>query len=128
MNPTDEHLRRFLDRYGEALAAGDLRAISGCYAFPALVLSDEGSVPVAAREEIEAAFEGAAERYRAQGLVGLRPTQVTSEALSDKLVSVDVRWDYLDEEGRSAHQNAYRYVVRLEDEVSPRIQVVIGTR
>ena len=119
MNPTDEHLRRFLDRYGEALAAGDLRAISGCYAFPALVLSDEGSVPVAAREEIEAAFEG---------LVGLRPTLVTSEALSDKLVSVDVRWDYLDEEGRSAHQNAYRYVVRLEDEVSPRIQVVIGTR
>jgi hypothetical protein len=128
MNPTDEHLRRFLVRYGEALSAGDLKAISGCYVVPSLVLSDEGSVPIAAREEIEAAFDGAAERYRAQGLVAIRPTLVASESLSERLVSVDVRWDYLDEQGRSAQQNGYRYVLRLEDEASPKIQVVIGTR
>jgi hypothetical protein len=127
MNPTDEHLRRFLVRYGEALSAGDLKAISDCYDIPALVLSDAGSVPIAAREEIEAAFDGAAERYRAQGLVGLRPTLVASEALSERLLSVDVRWDYLDEQGRSTQQNGYRYVLRLQDEASPKIQVVIGT-
>jgi hypothetical protein len=128
MNPTDEHLRRFLVRYGEALSAGDLKAISACYAVPSLVLSDEGSVPITAREEIDAAFDGAAERYRAQGLVAVRPTLVASEALSERLVWVDVRWDYLDEQGRSAQQNGYRYVLRLEDEASPKIQVVIGTR
>jgi hypothetical protein len=128
MNPTDEHLRRFLVGYGEALSAGDLKAISGCYVVPSLVLSDEGSVPIASREEIEAAFDGAAERYRAQGLVAVRPTLLASEALSERLVSVDVRWDYLDEQGRSAQQNGYRYVLRLEDEASPKIQVVIGTR
>jgi hypothetical protein len=127
MNPTDEHLRRFLVRYGEALAVGDLKAISGCYAVPALVLSDAGSVPIAAREEIEAAFDGAAERYSAQGLVGLRPTLLASEALSERLLSVDVRWEYLDEQGRSAQQNVYRYVLRLQDEASPKIQVVIGS-
>jgi hypothetical protein len=126
MNPTEERLRRFLVRYGEALAIGDLKAISGCYAVPALVLSDEGSVPIAAREEIEAAFDGAAERYRAQGLVGLRPTLLASEALSERLLWVDVRWEYLDEQSRSAQQNRYRYVLRLEDEESPKIQVVIG--
>jgi hypothetical protein len=127
MNPTDEHLRRFLVRYGEALSAGDLKAISSCYAVPSLVLSDEGSVPIASREEIEAAFDGAAERYRAQGLVAVRPTLLASEALSERLISADVRWDYLDEQGRSAQQNSYRYVLRLEDEASPKIQVVIGT-
>ena len=127
MNPTDEHVRRFLVRYGEALAAGDLKTISGCYAVPALVLSDAGSVPIAARQEIEAAFDGAAERYRAQGLVDIRPILVTSEALSERLLSVDVRWEYLDEQGRSALQNGYRYVLRVEDEASPKIQVVIGT-
>ena len=127
MNQKDEHLRRFLAHYGQALAAGDLKAISGCYAIPALVLSDEGSIPIAAREEIEVAFDGAAERYRAQGLVALRPTLVASEALSEWLVSVDMRWDYLDEQGRSAQQNGYRYVLRLEDEAPPKIQVVIGT-
>ena len=128
MNPTDAHLRRFLVRYGEALSAGDLKAISGCYAVPSLVLSDEGSVPIATREEIEAAFDGAAERYRAQGLVAARPALVASEALSERLLLVEVRWDYLDERGRSAQQNGYRYVLRLEDEASPKIQVVIGTR
>jgi hypothetical protein len=127
MNPTDEHLRRFLVSYGEALAVGDLKAISGCYAIPSLVLSDAGSVPIAAREEIEAAFDGAAERYRAQGLVGLRPTLVASEALSERLLSVDVRWEYLDEQGRSAQQNGYRYVLRLQNVASPKIQVVIET-
>ena len=127
MNPTDEHLRRFLVSYGEALAVGDLKAISGCYAIPSLVLSDAGSVPIAAREEIEAAFDGAAERYRAQGLVGLRPTLVASEALSERLLSVDVRWEYLDKQGRSAQQNGYRYVLRLQNVASPKIQVVIET-
>jgi hypothetical protein len=128
MHPMDEQLRRFLVRYGEALSAGDLKAISSCYAVPALVLSDEGSVPIAAREEIEAAFEGAAERYRAQGLVAVQPTLLATEALSERLLWVDVLWDYLDEEGRSAQQNGYRYVLRLEEEASPKIQVVIGTR
>jgi hypothetical protein len=126
MNPTEERLRRFLVRYGEAVAMGDLKAISGCYAVPALVLSEEGSVPIAVREEIEAAFDGTAERYRAQGLVGLRPTLLSSEALSERLLWVDVRWEYLDEQSRSAQQNRYRYVLRLEDEESPKIEVVIG--
>ena len=74
MNPTDEHLQTFLARYGEALSAGDLKAISGCYALPSLVLSDAGSIPITKPKEIEAAFDGAAERYRAQGLVAVRPT------------------------------------------------------
>src|ERR687894_592324 len=127
MNPTDEHLQTFLARYGEALSAGDLKAISGCYALPSLVLSDAGSIPITTPKEIETAFDGAAERYRAQGLVAVRPTLLASEALSERLVSVDVRWDYLDEQGRSVQQGSYRYVLRLEEEASPKIQVVIGT-
>jgi hypothetical protein len=52
---------------------------------------------------------------------------VASEALSERLLSVDVRWEYLDERGRSAKQKGYRYVLRLQDVASPKIQVVIGT-
>ena len=78
---------------------GEPEAISGCYAVPSLALSDTGSVPIAAREEMEAAFDGAAERYRAHGLVVVRLTLVASEALCERLVSVNVRWDYLDEQG-----------------------------
>jgi hypothetical protein len=38
-----------------------------------------------------------------------------------------VRWDYLDEQGRSAQQNRYRYVLRLAGEAEPKIQVLIAT-
>ncbi len=116
----------FFVRYGEAVSAGDLKAISGCYAVPAIVLSDEGAIPIATCEEIEAAFDGAAERYRARGMVAARPTVLAAETLTEKLVSADVRWDYLDEEGRSAEQNGYRYVLRLED-AGPQICALIAT-
>ena len=35
----------FLDRYAEALAAGDLPGIAACYALPALVVGDTGALP-----------------------------------------------------------------------------------
>jgi ketosteroid isomerase-like protein len=124
--PDRAGIEGFFVRYGEAVSAGDLKAISGCYAVPAIVLSDAGSIPISTREEIEAAFDGAAERYRAQGMVAARPTVVAVENLTKKLVFADVRWDYLDEEGRSAERNSYRYVLRLED-AGPRICALIAT-
>ena len=114
-------LEDFFVRYGEAVSAGDLKAISGCYAVPSIVLSDAGSIPIATREEIEAAFDGAAERYRAQGMVAARPTVVAVENLTEKLAFADVRVGLpRREEGRSTEQNIYRYVLRLED-AGPRI-------
>jgi hypothetical protein len=67
MNPTDEKLRRFLVRYGEALAAGDLKTISGCYAVPALVLSDEGSVPIARKGSLASGPPSSPGRLLARG-------------------------------------------------------------
>ena len=125
--PNRGSLEAFFARYGEALSAGDLKGISGCYGVPAFVLSDEGARPKATRAEIEGDFEGAAERFRDQGLVAARPTVLASESLTEKLLSVDVRWDYLDEEGRSAQQDGYRYALRLEEDVGPQICVVIAT-
>lgn len=124
--PDRARLEAFFVRYGEAVSAGDLKAISACYAIPAIVISDEGAIPIATREEVEAAFDGAAQAYRARGMVAARPTVLAAEVLTEKLVSADVRWDYVDEEGRSAEQNGYRYVLRLE-EAGPRICALIAT-
>ena len=63
----------FLDRYADALAAGDLPGIAACYAVPALVVGDAATIPVAEAAQVEAAFAGAADAYRAQDLVGVRP-------------------------------------------------------
>jgi hypothetical protein len=40
-------------------------------------------------------------------LVAVRPVLVASEAITERLVSADVHWDYLDERGNSARQEDY---------------------
>jgi ketosteroid isomerase-like protein len=117
----------FLDRYAGALAAGDLPGIAGCYALPALVVGDAATIPVAEAGQVEAAFAGAAEAYRAQGLVGIRPEVLAVDPLTAALTMVEVRWAYLDEADSPRQHTSYRYLLRRADSGRLGIQVVIDT-
>jgi hypothetical protein len=117
----------FLDRYAEALAGGDLPGIAACYVVPALVVGDSAAIPVAEAAEVEAAFAGAAEAYRAQGLVGIRPELAAVEPLSPALTLVEVRWAYLDEAGAARQHTSYRYLLRRSGTGQLAIQVVVDT-
>jgi hypothetical protein len=117
----------FLDRYAEVLAAGDLPGIAACYALPALVVGDIGAIPVAEAAQVEAAFAGAADAYRAKGLVGVRPELGAVDPLTATLTLVEVRWAYLDEAGDARQHTSYRYLLRHAEAGQPGIQVVIDT-
>jgi hypothetical protein len=117
----------FFDRYAEALAGGDLPGIAACYVVPALVVGDSAAIPVAEAAEVEAAFAGAAEAYRAQGLVGIRPELAAVEPLSPALTLVEVRWAYLDEAGAARQHTSYRYLLRRSGTGQLAIQVVVDT-
>jgi ketosteroid isomerase-like protein len=117
----------FLERYAEALAGGDLPGIAACYALPALVVGDAGSIPVAEPAQVEAAFAGAADAYRSQGLVGVRPEVRAVDPLTATLTLVDVRWAYLDEAGAARQHTSYRYLLRRSDTGRLGIQVVVDT-
>ena len=117
----------FLDRYAGALAAGDLPGIAACYAVPALVVGDAATIPVAEAGQVEAAFAGAADAYRAQGLVGIRPELRAVEPLTPNLTLVDVAWAYLDEAGADRRHSSYRYLLRRWDGGRLGIQVVVDT-
>jgi ketosteroid isomerase-like protein len=117
----------FLDRYADALAGGDLPGIAACYALPALVVGDAATIPVAEAGQVEAAFAGAADAYRARGLVGVRPEVQAVEPLTAALTMVDVRWAYLDEAGAARQHTSYRYLLRRADTGQLGIQVVIDT-
>jgi ketosteroid isomerase-like protein len=117
----------FLDRYADALAAGDLPGIVACYAVPALVVGDDAAIPVAEAGQVEAAFAGAADAYRAQGLVGIRPELRAVEPLTPNLTLVDVGWAYLDEAGAARRHSSCRYLLRRSDGGRLGIQVVVDT-
>ena len=117
----------FLDRYAGALAAGDLQGIAACYALPALVVGDGGVIPVAEAAQVEAAFAGAADAYRAQGVVGIRSELRAADPLTATLTLVDVRWAYLDEAGQAGQHTTYRYLLRRSGPGQLGIQVVVDT-
>jgi ketosteroid isomerase-like protein len=117
----------FLDRYAEALVAGDLPGVAACYALPALVVGDAATVPVAEAAQVEAAFAGAADAYRAQGLVAARPELRAVDPLTPSLTLVDVRWAYLDEAGSAHRHSSYRYLLRRSDTGRLGIQLVVDT-
>jgi ketosteroid isomerase-like protein len=116
----------FLDRYADALATGDLPGIAACYAVPALVVGDAATIPVTEPAQVEAAFAGAADAYRAQGLVGIRPELRAVDPLTATLTLVDVGWSYLDEGGAAGQHSSYRYLLRRADG-GLGIQVVVDT-
>jgi ketosteroid isomerase-like protein len=128
MDTTSQHdVAAFLDRYAEALAGGDLPGIAACYALPALVVGDGATIPVSEPAQVEAAFADAADAYRAQGLVGLRPRVRAVDPLTGALTLVDVAWAYLDEAGRERQHTSYRYLLRRAEGGQLGIQVVIDT-
>jgi hypothetical protein len=128
MDTTAQHdVAAFLDRYADALAGGDLPGIAACYALPALVVGDGATIPVSEPAQVEAAFGGAADAYRAQGLVGLRPQVRAVEPLTGSLTLVDVRWAYLDEAGTARRHTSYRYLLRRAEGGQLGIQVVVDT-
>jgi ketosteroid isomerase-like protein len=124
---THTDIRSFLDRYAEALVGGDLPGIAACYVLPALVVGDPAAIPIAEAAQVEAAFAGAAENYRSQGLVGARPELRAVDPLSPALTLVDVRWSYLDEAGDARQHSSYRYLLRRSDGGQLGIQVVVDT-
>jgi ketosteroid isomerase-like protein len=117
----------FFDRYAEALSAGDLPGIAACYVLPALVVGDAATIPVTEAGQVEAAFAGAAEAYRAKGLVGIRPDVRALDPLTANLTLADVRWSYLDEAGQARQHTSYRYLLRRSDPGELGIQVVVDT-
>jgi ketosteroid isomerase-like protein len=128
MDTTSNHdVAAFLDRYAGALAAGDLPGIAACYALPALVVGDGATIPVSEPAQVEAAFAGAAEAYRAQGLVAARPELRAVDPLTATLTLVDVRWAYVDEAGAARQHTTYRYLLRRSDSGQLGIQVVVDT-
>ncbi len=126
MPPIEDTVRRFLERYGEALSAGDIPTVVDCWDVPALVIADDGARSVATLAEIEQFFGSAVEWYRSQGQMATKPELKHVEPLGKRLVFVDVVWPGLDASGNVKSSEHSCYVLRFSDDGSPRIQVAIS--
>ena len=120
-----DQIERSLDRVGVAMSAGDPAAVAGCWEVPGLVVSDEGTVLVTDRDQIERFFARAIEAYHAQGLVATRPELERAVALTERPTAVDVRWPSYDATGVERSSERSHYILRLGDDGWHRIQVAL---
>lgn len=120
-----ETVQAYLDRFARALTAGDGAAIATMWEVPALVLHDEASRGVGSAAEVEGFFATAHEQYNKRGIVDARPVIEREEWLSDRIVSVDVRWPYDDARGQTMGSESSTYVLRRDDQGELKMRVAI---
>ena len=125
--PDSEQLTDFFDRYGSALAGGNVSAIAACYALPGMVVSDSYSFTFSTPAAVALSFLGAAPGYREHQIVAAHAHLYDVQALSSALAIVAVEWEYLDSSGNAVPGERYRYLLRTEAG-GPRITTVITTR
>ncbi|MEJ7598722.1 MAG: hypothetical protein WKG01_12510 [Kofleriaceae bacterium] len=114
-----------LDRMARALTTGDGAGVAGCWGAPAFVVSAEMVKAVASLDEVAAFFGGAADQYTSRGIVNTRGDIVDEEWIGDGIVTVKVRWPYLDAAGNEIGAEASDYTLRRNDAGKLEIRCVV---
>ena len=120
-----ESVEEMLTQLGVALSEGDSGTVAKHWDVPALVLSDQGSVAVNDRKEVEAFFAKASADYFSRGLVSTRPEIQSFEPMSESMAAVVVRWPAFDSEGMEKSSEKTRYILALGADGKPHIRVAV---
>ena len=121
----DGGIQDLLDRFARAITSGDGAAAAELWATPSLVVSDEQVMAVSSREEVARFFAGAREQYRARGITDTRADVLSIEQLTPRTFLVDVRWPWLDEDGKEQGDESSSYVLRRDDAGALRLQAAV---
>jgi hypothetical protein len=89
-----------------------------------MVVSDAYGFTFSSPAAVALSFIGAAPEYRERELVAAHAEIGEVRRISDGIVLVGVRWEYLDSRGGAVSGERYRYLVRL-GQPTPQICVVM---
>ena len=111
----DGGVQELLDRLARAITSGDGQAAAELWASPALVISDEQVMAVANREQVAQFFSGAREQYHSRGITDTRADVLRIEQLTPRICIVDVRWPWLDADGKEQGDESSSYILRRDE-------------
>lgn len=112
---SDADINAFMQKFARALSAGDGKTIATMWSVPALVLSDQGSIAVSSRDEVEKFFSGAKEQYAARGINQAAPEIQSTDWLTGRIAMARVRWPYIDSKGHEMGEESSTYTFRRDD-------------
>lgn len=121
----DMGVQAYLDRFAEALTAGDGETIATMWETPAYVLGADMARVVNTPEEVAEFFGGAREQYNAQGVTDTKAEIVRLDEISDRLVMVRVHWPWLDAQGNEVGGEASTYTLSREKDGDWKLRVAL---
>ncbi len=127
VTPGRREIGHMLAAFAQALSLGDGRAVAALWEVPALLISDEGTRAVSSLDEVAMFFEGASKDYLARGVFGTRPEIQRLAWVTDRIVSVTVRWPHLSADGRElGRAESSTYILRRNQQEQLRVVAVIA--
>jgi hypothetical protein len=122
---TKASVQNYLDRFSAAMTSGDTKAMAALWQVPAFVIGSAMTRLVQSSEEVEQFYAGAKDMYNARGIVGTRAEILDLDWVDDDLVTVRVRWPYLDAKGEVRGEEASSYTL-LQDETGEfKLRVIV---
>jgi hypothetical protein len=118
-------VQEFLHRFAWAITTGDGKAAATLWALPSLIISDTMVQTIMDRDELERMFGGAREQYNARGIHDTRGEIQRVEWLSDRVVTVHVRWPHLSVTGNELGEEHATYLLRRDDHGDLKLHVAI---
>jgi len=120
-----DELRTFLTELARAVTTGDGEAAARLWEVPAFVIGSGMARSLANPEEIAQFFGGARAQYNANGITATRPQIVSEDWIDDDLVTVSVRWPYLESNGREIGAETSDYTISRAADGSLRLRVAV---
>ena len=121
----DLGVQGFLDALGVALTSGDTPSLIEMWDTPAFVLSDDLDQAITDPDELRNMFAGAREQYNARGVTGTRAEIVRLDEITDRIVSVRVRWPWLNEDGEEIGAEVSTYTLRRDEDGDWKLRITI---
>lgn len=123
--PDDLGVQEFLDEFARAFTSGNGAAVAELWDTPAFVLSDDLEHAVQTSSQVAAFFGGARDQYHSIDIVDTKAEIVRLDEITDKIVSVRVRWPYLDRQGHEVGAECSTYTLKRGSDGEWRIRIAV---
>ncbi|MEV1130436.1 hypothetical protein [Agromyces sp. NPDC049794] len=108
----EERIAEFFDEYAAALRDFDADATARLWGLPGMIVTDDFAGALESRADMSAGLASSYPMYRMLGLESAVPDIRSVNALTDRIVTVRVRWSYLDADDEVIVTTDYEYLLR----------------
>ncbi|GAA4371870.1 hypothetical protein [Agromyces bauzanensis] len=108
----EERIAEFFDEYAAALREFDADATARLWGLPGMIVTDEFAGALESRADMSAGLASSYPAYRMLGLESAVPEIRAVSALTDRIVTVRVRWSHLDADDELIVTTDYEYLLR----------------